>query len=134
MSAVKWSPNTTRSQEAGFTFVEVLLTLLILAITTVPLLRLYATAVEQAGVVGEFRVALDLAREEVEKVKNLALTEDQIKAIGNVVSPPIVLNRTLWYTVRVVDAEATPLRLSVYVFRDQLAGRPVVSLVTVLSK
>lgn len=133
MSAVKLSPNT-RSQEAGFTFVEVLLTLLILAITAVPLLRLYATAVEQTGVVGELRMALDLAREEVEKVKNLALTEDQIKAIGNVVSPPMVLNRTLWYTVRVVDTETKPLRVSVYVFRDRLAGRPVVSLVTVLSK
>ena len=118
----------------GFTFVEILLTLVILAVAAVPMMRLYATAVEQVGTVDQIRTALDLGREEIEKIKNLALTEEQIKALGNVVSPPIFLNRTVWFTVRVVDPDATPLKVSVYVFRDSLAGRAVVNFVTVISK
>jgi prepilin-type N-terminal cleavage/methylation domain-containing protein len=122
------------SKHNGFTFVEILLTLLILSVSAVPMMQLFATAVEQSGTVDEFRDALDLVREEVEKVKNLALTEDQIKSLGNVVSPPIFLNRTVWYLVRVVDPDVSPLQVAVYAFRDSLATRPVVSVVTIISK
>lgn len=118
----------------GFTFVEILLTLVLISIAAMPMMKLYATAVEQTGTVDEIRTALDLAREEVEKVKNLALTEEQIKALGNVVGPPVFLNKTIWYTVRVVDPEAAPLQVTVFVFRDSLATRSVVSLVTIISK
>ncbi len=118
----------------GFTFIELLLTLVMFSISAVPLMQMFATAVEQAGTTDEFRTALDLAREEVEKVKNLALTEDQIKALGNVVSPPVVLNRTVWFAVRVVDPEAKPLKVTVFIFRDSLSTPPVVSMVTVVSK
>lgn len=113
---------------------EILLTLSILAITAVPLMQMFATAVEQAGTVDELRTALDLAREEIEKVKNLALSEEQLKALGNVASPPIVLNRTVFYTVRMVDPETTPPQVTVYVFRDTLGGQPLVSLVTIIQK
>ena len=122
------------SRKAGFTFVEILLTLLILAISAIPLMQLFATAVEQSGTVDDFRDGLDLVREEVEKVKNLALTEEQIKSLGNVVSPPIFLNRTVWYLVRIVDPAISPLKVTVFAFRDSLATRPVVSVVTVVSK
>ena len=99
-----------------------------------PLMQLYATAVEQVGTVDEIRTALDLGREEIEKIKNLALTEEQIKAMGNVVSPPIILNKTVWYTVRVVDPDASPMKVSVFVFRDSLVGRAIVNFVTIISK
>ncbi len=122
------------SRRNGFTFVEILLTLLILAVAAAPMMQLFATAVEQSGTVDEFRDALDLVREEVEKVKNLALTEDQIKSLGNVVSPPIFLNRTVWFLVRIIDPDVSPLKVTVFAFRDSLATRPVVSVVTIVSK
>ena len=122
------------NNKRGFTFVENLLTLVIISLCAMPLMRLYATAVEQTGTVDEIRTALDLSREEVEKGKNLALTEDQIKALGNVVGPPLFLNRTVWFTVRIVDPDASPLKITVFIFRDSLATRPVVSMVTILSK
>ena len=126
-----WSSSMNKR---GFTFVEIILTLVILAITAVPLMQMFSTAVEQTGTVDELRTALDLGREEIEKLKNLAFTEDQIKAIGNVVSPPIVLNRTVFYTVRVVDQDESPLQVTVYVFRDSLANAPLLSLFTVMKK
>ncbi|MBI3333594.1 MAG: prepilin-type N-terminal cleavage/methylation domain-containing protein [Candidatus Omnitrophica bacterium] len=118
----------------GFTFIEILLTLLILMISIVPLLQLYATIVEETGAIDDMRTALDLGREEVEKVKNLALTEEQLKAIGNVVSPPIRLNRAVWFTVRVVDKASKPLRVTVFTLKGSLSTRPLVSLVTIIAK
>lgn len=118
----------------GFTFIEILLTLVIISISAVPLMLMFSTAVEQTGSVDEIRTALDLGREEVEKIKNLALTEEQIKGLGNVVSPPILLNRTVWFTARVVDPDASPLKVTVFVFRDSLITKPIVVLVTIVSK
>lgn len=123
-----------RRAARGFTFVEILITLMVLAAAVVPLLQMFATAVEQVGYTDDLRTALDLAREEVEKVKNLALTESQIKALGNVISPPIRLNQAIWYTVRVVHPTEIPLELQVFVYRDGLAGAPVVTLVTIVNK
>lgn len=121
-------------KRSGFTFVEILLTLLILSITVVPMMQLFSTAMEQLGTVDDIRTALDLGREEVEKVKNLALTEEQIKQMGMAVSPPIMLNKTIWFAARVVDPTATPLQLTVFVFRDSLDSRPILVLVTAISK
>ena len=118
----------------GFTFVEILITLVVLSVAVVPLVQLYATCVEQAGYTDDLRTALDLAREEVEKVKNLALTEQQVKDLGNIISPPIFLNQMAWFTVRVVGPTATPLELTVLVYRGDLNSPPVVSLATIINK
>ena len=120
--------------DGGFTFVEILITLLILAIAVTPLMQLYATAVEQVSYTDDLRTALDLAREEVEQVKNLALTEEQIKHLGNMVSPPIQLNQSVWYTVRLVNPNASPLEIQVFTFRNDLTTAPYASLVTIINK
>jgi prepilin-type N-terminal cleavage/methylation domain-containing protein len=118
----------------GFTFVEILVTLLVLAVAVTPLLQLYATAVEQLGFTDDLSTASELAREEIEKVKNLALTERQLKQMGNVISPPIRLQKRIWYTVRVVDPDLTPLEVQVYVYRGTLKSAPIVQLVTIVNK
>lgn len=122
------------NKRAGFTFVEILIALLILAVAAVPLMRLFAASIEQIGVCDDLRTALDLAREEVEKLKNIALTEEQIKQIGTVVNPPVRLNEGLWYTVRRVDPLASPLEVRVFVYRSRPRGTPLVSVSTILNK
>ena len=128
------SQTSAPKRQAGFTFVEVLITLLVLAIAVTPLLQLYAAATEQVSYTDDLRTALDLAREEVEKVKNLALSEQQIKELGNVVSPPIFLNKGVWYTVRLVNPTASPLELQVLIYRDQLWGALMTNVVTIINK
>lgn len=118
----------------GFTFVEILIALTLLAVVVTPLLQMFAVSVEQVAYADDLRTALDLAREEVEKVKNLALTENQLKQLGNAISPPIRLNQRVWYAVRVVDPVASPLEIQVYVFRERLTDPPIVSLATIVNK
>lgn len=122
------------SSSRGFTFIEILIALTLLAVVAVPLLQMFAVAVEQVTYADDLRTALDLAREEVEKVKNLALTESQLKALGNAISPLIRLNQRVWYAVRVVDSAASPLEIQVYVFRERLTDPPIVSLATIVNK
>ncbi len=122
------------SRSRGFTFIELLITLLILAIAVTPLLQLFATAVEALGYADDLSTASELAREEIEKVKNLALTEKQIKLLGNIISPPIRLQNQTWYTVRVVDPDLTPLEVQVYVYRETLSAAPLVQMVTIVNK
>ena len=107
---------------------------MVLAIAVAPLMRLYATTTEQVAYVDDLRTALDLAREEMEKVKNLALTEEQIKRLGNIISPPMWLNTGVWYTVRLINPTASPLEVQVLIYRNELAGAPLVSLVTIVNK
>ena len=133
-SALRIPNSELRTRKAGFTFIEVLLTLVILSVAVTPLMQMFSTIVEEVGYTDDLRVALDLGREEVEKLKNLALTEQQIKDLGNIVSPPIQLNRVTWYTVRVVNPFASPLELQVFVYRDGFLGPPMISLVTIINK
>ena len=134
VSSIQNPKSKIQNVQRGFTFVEILITLTVIAVAVVPLMQLYATATEQVAYTDDLRTALDLAREEIEKVKNVALTEDQIKRLGNVISPPIALNKALWYTVRMINQTASPLEVQVLVYRNQLWGPPMTSLVTIINK
>jgi len=118
----------------GFTFIEILLTLLIFSICFLPLMRMFTIAMQEIAYIDDMRVALDLAREEVEKVRNLALTEDQIKQMKNVASPPMYLNNKIWRTLRVVDQNISPLQFSVYVYRGDSLKEPLLFVATVVNK
>ena len=57
-----------------------------------------------------------------------------LKQIGNVVNPPVQLQKVTWYTVRVVNPEAMPLEVEVFVYRGKPSSAPVVRLATILHK
>lgn len=118
----------------GVSFVEVLLALLILSICVIPLIRMFTVAMHETNYVDDMLTAIDLAREETEKIKNLALSEDQIKKLGNVMSPPIYLNRKVWRTARVVDPDKEPLECYTYVFQGDDLKNSILTLVTIVDK
>jgi len=121
-------------RERGFTFIELLLALVIMGICFVPLMQMFSVSLSEIGYIDDMRTALDLAREEVEKVKNIGLTEDQIKNMGNVSSPPIVLNARQWRAVRVVRREVSPLEFTVYIFKGDSLQQPVIAVSTIVQK
>ena len=121
-------------KNSGFTFVELLLTLFILSICFVPLMSMFSTALVEIAYIDDMKIALDLAREEIEKVKNLSLTEKQIKKMGNVASPPVYLNKKVWRAIRVVNQDVSPLQFSVYVYRADSLDKPLMYAITIVSK
>jgi hypothetical protein len=118
----------------GISFVELLIVLLILGVCIVPLMRMFTASMDMGTYVDDMRSAIDLAREETEKVKNLALSLEQVKALGNVVSPPIYLNKNVWRTARVISKDSEPLEVYVYVFKGDDFENPYISLATIVSK
>ena len=123
-----------RLNKRGVSFIEILMMLLVLAVCIIPMINMFTSAMGETSFVDDKLTAIDLAREEVEKVKNLGLSKDQIKKIGNVVSPPIFLNRKIWRTARVVNADNEPLEVYVYVFQGDDLEHSFVTLATMVNK
>jgi len=122
----------------GFTYTEVLITLAVLAVLFVPMMRLFSHTLASSSMTGETITALNLAKWQMERVKNLDLTTERFKEIGSAYyppaeEPPIELNGRRWRIYTYVDAASEPLKVKVSVFLDGRADKgPVVELVTLL--
>ena len=127
----------------GFTFIELLITLTVLAISFLPLMRMYSAALEQLTYVDDLTAAKFLAQEGMEKLKNINLTMAQIKSIGSVWEPPlgsapVTLNGKRWRALRKVVQSSDPLEVHIQVFKDEdmsrkgSPARPVIELVTLI--
>ncbi|MFA5165179.1 MAG: prepilin-type N-terminal cleavage/methylation domain-containing protein [Candidatus Omnitrophota bacterium] len=122
----------------GFTYTEVLITLAVLAALFVPMMQLFSHTLASSSMTGETITALNLAKWQMERVKNLDLTTGRFKEIGStyyppVEEPPIELNGRRWRIYTDISAASEPLKVEVSVFLDgRLDGDPVVELVTLL--
>ena len=115
---------------AGFTYIEMLVTLAIIAICFVPLTRMFSRNVEETVYLGNLVTAMGLARQEMEKIKNLALTEKQIETIGDIHYPATIVNDTSWYVERDIKSGTDPLEIRVKVYPEKEFDKPMVELVT----
>ena len=118
------------SRREGFTYIEMLVTLAIIAICFVPLTRMFSRNIEETVYLGNLVTAMALARQEIEKVKNLALTEKQIETIGDIHYPAIIMNETSCYVERNIKPGTDPLEIRVRVYRENEFDKPMVELVT----
>ena len=109
----------------GFTYVEILVTLVIVAILFVPMMQLFSQAMEATTMSRDLITAVNLARWEMERVKNLSASLDQ---------PAFQLNGCGWRIERRLKAGAEPLEVTVEVRRDGEGQKSLASLTTLLSK
>ncbi|MFA5148888.1 MAG: prepilin-type N-terminal cleavage/methylation domain-containing protein [Candidatus Omnitrophota bacterium] len=122
----------------GFTYTEVLITLAVLAALFVPMMQLFSHTLASSSMTGETITALNLAKWQMERVKNLDLTTERFKEAGSsyyppLGEPPIELNGRRWRIYTDIGAASEPLKVEVSVFFDgRLSEKPVVELVTLL--
>lgn len=126
----------------GFTFIELIITLAVIAICFLPLMRMFSVSLEQAYVSGGLTTARYLAQEGMEKVKNLGFTEAQLEGLGDVWEPPLdkpplELNGKYWRALRKIVKGVDPLevRIQVYQIASKEAlptDRPIVQVVTLV--
>lgn len=128
-------------KSSGFSFIEILIALAVIAIAFLPLMRMYSTALEQAKEAEELSVAQNLAREEMEKIKNLNFTEAQLESLGNIwypslESPPLTIGNGKWRTFRKIISGTSPLEVRIMVYNEMSRGsgakNPAVELVTLI--
>lgn len=123
----------------GFTFIELLISLTVIAIAFVPLMHMFSSGLEQVYHIRELNTARYLAREEMEKLRNLNFTEAQIKAIGDIwepslAKPALELNQQKWRVLRKVKKNSDPLEVQILVFQEPINPdvKPVLELVTLI--
>ena len=127
----------------GFTFIELLITLAVMAICFLPLMQMYTASLEETHVTDELTTARYLAHEGMEKIKNSNYTKAQLKDEGDLWDPPlsqpsVVLNQNQWRVLRKVLPDTDPLEVRIQVFKVQedkapeVRVKPVVELVTLL--
>lgn len=128
-----------KKKNSGFTFIELLITLAVIAIAFLPLMRMFSVSLEQAVAVSDLTTARYLAQEGMERLKNLGFTESQIASAGNTWNPslnkaPLEINNRGWRVLRKVIKETDPLEVRIEVYRvtgnesAQPASKPVVQL------
>ncbi len=121
----------------GFTYTEVLITLAVLAALFVPMMQLFSHTLASSSMTGETITALNLAKWQMERVKNLDFTTKQFREIGSTYyppaeDPPIDLNGRRWRIYTDIDTASEPLKVKVSVFNVNNDKAPVVELVTLL--
>ncbi len=121
----------------GFTYIEVLLTLAILAVLFVPTMQLFSHAMEATRTSRDLMTAVSLVRWEMERVKNIGVSVERLKAAGNVVWPqeteePVSLNGREWRIYRILKEGSAPLEVTVEV-RAEKETKPMARLVTQLA-
>jgi prepilin-type N-terminal cleavage/methylation domain-containing protein len=130
-----------RKNNAGFTFVELLMALALISIVFIPVMNMLSVSLEQARVLSDLSTAKIIAQEEMEKIKNLNFTVEQLIKQGDQWSPPmnqpaITLNKSKWRALRHIEKSDGPLKVWVKVYKegdlnqDLRLTRPLIEFVT----
>lgn len=120
----------------AFTYIELLVALAIIAVFFVPVMQLFSYAVYSSSVSQDAITAANLARWQMERLKNLNLTKAGLLRLGNEIYPqmdeePVKMNEVKWRIKRTVVFESEPLEVRISVCRDG-QEKPLVTLVTLI--
>ena len=119
------------SSRDAFTYIELLITLAIIAVLFVPMMQLFSHSLHSTSISQELITATNLARGEMERIKNLSATKAQLKRQGDFVYP-VKINDTEWRIKREVLQDSDPLEVRVHVFREAQMDKHVLTLVTLI--
>ena len=121
----------------GFTYIELLITLAIMGILFAPVMQLFSQSLYASSITQDLITATSLARWDMERIKNLNFTKEQLMSMGDYVYPPndepaLELNAMTWRVRREMIEDSDPLEVRVHVFREAEPATPLVSLVTLI--
>ena len=114
-------PASTKSASMAFTYIELLITLTILAVLFVPVMQLFSHSLVASSTSQDLMTATSLARWEMERVKNLNVTKEQLSEIGDLWYPtmdkdPLEMNEMKWRIKRQIIEGTDPLEVRVHVY------------------
>ena len=126
-----------KHDEKGFSYIEVLITIMLLAIFFIPVMEMFSKSVSHLSYVGDMNTALSLAREGMELIRNLRLSKAQLAKRGDVYDPkleedPLELNGVKWRILQHIRQGTDPLAIDVLIFKDEILDEPVVKISTLI--
>ena len=96
----------------------------IIAIAFIPLMRMFAVAMENIYTAKVMTTAVSIGREHMEMVKNLNLPEDRLKKLPSPYyfpprkEPPMEINSTFWRIKRIIHEKSDPVKVDILVYED----------------
>ena len=125
------------NNQKGFTFIEILMTLTVIALLFVPVMQLFTNSLYSTNVNLDMITAMNLAQSEMERTLNLNLTKVQLQEVGTQIIPPetqkaLELNHSFWRVKREIVPDTDPLEVRVLVYRDGEPDKSLVTLVTLV--
>ena len=123
--------------DRGFTYIEMLIVVALVAICFVPLLHMFVSSLEEVSQYSEMGTATQLGREALERVKNYRLSESQLERLGTLWLPPesespLVFNHKDWRIKQTAVRGTDPLEIHIGVFRAKDLKNPVIELTTLV--
>jgi len=121
----------------GFTYIELLITLAVMAILLVPVMQLFSHTLHSVGSSQGLIVATNLAKWQMERVKNLNFTTKKFRELGTTIYPPLEENPMEmdgidWRIKTEFVNSSNPLEVRVMVYYALDMKKPIVTLVTLL--
>lgn len=137
MENINPTTNINMRTRSGFTYIELIITLILIAVCIIPVMRMFSVLVEQVYASDQITTAMYLAKEGMEKVKNLGFTKAQLITLGDVVEPPLSkpalsLNNNKWRVLRHINKGTDPLRIDILVFNAKDLRNPLIELSTLI--
>ena len=121
----------------GFTYIEMLVVIALVALCFVPLLQMFVGSMEEVSQYSDLGTAAQLGREMMEPLKNLRFTEAQIERTGSVwfpleSGPPFHMNQKDWRVKQLPIRGTNPLEVHIQVFRAEDLDHPLIDLVSLI--
>jgi len=121
----------------AFTYIELLVTLAIIAVLFVPIMQLFSHSLHSVSASQDLITATNLAKWEMERTKNLNVTKAQLKKMGDGIYPaqeeePLEMNNAKWRIARDIMENSNPLEVRVHVYHDGEPDKPIITLVTLI--
>lgn len=120
----------------GFTYIELLITLAVMAILLVPVMQLFAHTLSSVSSSQGLIVATNLARWQMERIKNLNFTTKRFRELGTVIYPPLeeepMEMGDLKWRIKTEFIGSSPLEVRVAVYYAIEMKKPIMTLVTLI--
>ena len=131
----KYTSTQVHGKEKGFTYIELLIALIIIGVCLIPVMRMFSTSLEQENATDDIMTALMVGRINMESLKNLNFTKSQILEIGRIYNPPLEepaleLNKMKWRALREPIKGTDPLEIHIKVFKADKLDKSVLEFVT----
>ncbi|MFH0925164.1 MAG: prepilin-type N-terminal cleavage/methylation domain-containing protein [bacterium] len=107
----------------GFTFIELLVALMLVSVCFIPLMRMFTTSTEQVISLDELVTARCLGQEAMERLKNLQIKPDKLEEMGDIYyppldTPPLSINGRDWRVVYKTLKGSSPIKVTVEVYKE----------------
>ena len=137
-----------KNNQNGFTLLEIIVALLIIAVAFLPLMRMYTSALEQIEQTSNLTTAKYIAKASMEKTKNMAVSEGRLLGLRNPIEPPLgeppyTLNGREWRVEKVISRTtegSIKVTVKVFLIRKEISdedktflqSKPVIKISTLI--